>query len=109
MLEKYQTYYITKYALTSGIFIDLCEFNVNPHTYTSESGNDYLFSECYKSKVDAVNRANIMRDRKILSIQNKLHKLLLSRPNDLVSNINFKLSNELKRLKNLNFEVLNDD
>lgn len=73
------TAYITKYALTQGIFereVEDC-FNISPAMVvdTKNHHNHYHRDEWHRSRADAVAKAEDMRRKKIASLQASLKKL----------------------------------
>lgn len=71
------TYYITKYALTAGIYTREGEAE-GKHLSLNAGRSDAEFyhnSEFHETKEEAIARAEEMRDRKIASLEKQLDKL----------------------------------
>ena len=73
--------WITKYALTKGIYemeVEDC-FDISPRTVTSvekyPDGEMYLNGEWHRTREEAIHAANGMRARKLVSLHKQFQKL----------------------------------
>lgn len=68
--------YITKYALTSGIIIDEGQETNIDSMIKAVGMNMHVFKpDWHESREEAVKRANVMKEKKILSLEKQLTKV----------------------------------
>lgn len=70
--------YVTKYALTKGIFIDNVHYGYLGKVCSSRSFEYYEKGQYYENIKEAIDKANEMKDKKLDSLEKEievLHKL----------------------------------
>ena len=80
MERKLEKIWVTKYALTTGIFSEMAELDdemaSTPHNYeTGEYANSFFGNDWHKTEEAAKARAEEMRLKKIASLKKQIQKL----------------------------------